>query len=620
MSSPNKIAASDLAQLDRGAQSDLHLASSVYVDSRVALSAARASGLSDRAQVRTTAPALLADPNIEAIQADASLTPQRLRALEDACIALGRACKSAFADDPDVALIAGRLAVLQLQPILAKAAFLTEADFQDSVAVVELRSHDFQLDAMIRSPLTRVLADNPKLIVMKVPIDAAQGEGDPRPPTPNLRKRLAFSTIESLVYRSVGWLSCATGLRGPRGTILMLRENELSKETAFWLLLMGYALRPLLMVKCVTPPALPEDEERQISSCAGELAERYLAPHVSEVASQVLGGIFGEDVVGHVARYRASFSRWRGELDRLAKLKPKAVLTNHLNDPELIGLYRVLRERQIPLVSFQHGVTIEINDRVRQYDAHLESAASDLEINFNARAVELSQAGVFRRGRSVDVGLPKDYYRTGQLGGRRDVPAVWYISTAFYVANHGQIEGANDFDKYRRETDIVENVLARLNKQVLYKPYPGRRFEDPDPVEAAAALADNIAIYRGRLDLRYISGSARLLITSRGYSTPSWCLATGKPMVHIDIPDATPLPSDAREAFAAGVFLFDAGATDFHESLRRFLDQPIENIEAMWVEKAAARDSLIQQFISSGTNGAGRRAAREVLTEITAHS
>ena len=620
MALPKKIIASDLAQIDRGSSNDLHLVSAVYVDSRVALSAARASGLKDSAHVRTTAPALLADPTLEASQADTSLTPDRLRALEDACIALGRACKSAFSDDPDIALIAGRIAVLQLQPIVTKAAILSEAEFTDPVAVVELRSHDAQLDEMIRSPLSRILADNPKLTVMKVPIDTAQGEGDPRPPAPSLRKRLAFSTIEVLVYRLAGWLSRITGARGPRGTILMLRENELSKETAFWLFLSGYVPRPLNLVKLSTPLSLPEYEEKQLSACAAELAERHLSGHAVGSAAKMVSRMFGEDVVRHVARYRSSLSAWRTELDRLAPYKPKAVLTNHLNDPELIGLHRVLRERRIPLVSFQHGVTIEINDRVRQYDAHLESAASDLEITFNARAVELSQAGAFCRGRTIDVGLPKDYYRMGQMENARDVPKIWYISTAFYVANHGQIEGANDVDKCRYETDIVEKVLARLRSNVLYKPYPGRRFEDPDPVETTAASASNISVYRDRLDLRYIVGSARLLITSRGYSTPSWCLATGKPLVHIDIPDATPLPVDAREAFAAGVFLFDAGAEDFHDSLRQFLDQPFEAIEAMWAEKSAARETLLRRYISSGTKGAGRRAAHEIRTEISALS
>jgi hypothetical protein len=91
-------------------------------------------------------------------------------------------------------------------------------------------------------------------------------------------------------------------------------------------------------------------------------------------------------------------------------------------------------------------------------------------------------------------------------------------------------------------------------------------------------------------------------------------------MIHIDIPDATPLPADAREAFAAGVFLFDAGAADFHDSLRRFLDRPIEEIESMWAEKSVARDALVRRFFSSGTKGAGRRAAREIRTEILAHS
>jgi hypothetical protein len=149
---------------------------------------------------------------------------------------------------------------------------------------------------------------------------------------------------------------------------------------------------------------------------------------------------------------------------------------------------------------------------------------------------------------------------------------------------------------------------------VLYKPYPAFRYLDPDPVIEAARAASNVSVYEERADLRYLIQRARVLICSRSYSTPSWCLMSERPVVHIDIPDQAPLTPEARAAFEAGLFLFDAASADFHDRLRAFLSQPIDAIERLYAEKAQARTQLIERFFGTGGvgTGAGRRAAAAI--------
>jgi hypothetical protein len=323
--------------------------------------------------------------------------------------------------------------------------------------------------------------------------------------------------------------------------------------------------------------------------------------------------MFSRALAEQTARYRASLPAWRCCLDGLVRLRPRAVLTNILIGPSAVGLHKVLRERGLPLAVFQHGVTMEIGESSMNLHLVHENVAADLAIVFNKEARRVSQANPFRSCEALSVGLPRDYRRARISRSHPSSPPVWYISTALYLGHRGQLfQGITDGDKADHEIALIERVLDRLPHRVLYKPYPAFRYLDPDPVIEAARAAPNISVYEERADLRYLIQRARLLICSRSYSTPSWCLMSGRPVVHIDIPDQ--LTSEARSAFEAGLFLFDAGSADFHDRLRVFLSQPIELIERLYAAKQAARTRLIERFFATGGigTGAGWRAAAAI--------
>lgn len=589
----------------------------VYAESKAALEVARGRGLNRNAELRTTSPALLAEPTLRAIQADAVLTPSRVKELEDAVIKLSRDCLLCFTDDADVAVIVARAALLQLQPLVARAATITEEDFKRPIAVVQMCSEDPHLHEQFSSPIPGLLSDNPRVLTIEIAYDSLVGFEDPRPPAPSLFQRLAFSSPTTLALRLVERVTSKTGLSGICGSVFLLRENELSKETAFWMLLRGFVPRRLDLPKLHDAQPISNNDAVAVCRPLRSLFEKHLGSTLAPRGLEAAEREFGRLLVKLITRYKASIPYYRDTFDGYKEMAPRVVFTNHLNDPELVGLHHVLRERRIPLVAFQHGVTVEINRGMRRYDAQFDSAVADIEVNFNHAAAAVSMQGVFRRGRSVGVGLPADYTRRARFSRRTAFPPIWYVSTALYLGNEGQLaEGVNDSTKARYEQDLIEHVLARISHGILYKIYPGRRYIDPDPVVTVATAAANITVFHERIDTRYISSNARIFITSRSFSTPSWCLTTGMPVVHIDIPDQSPLAPEARDAFQAGLFLFDAGAPDFHEQLRMFLDRPLEVIEQEWRDRAPARKDLMRRFVTSHGTGAGRRAAAEVVTEI----
>lgn len=587
-----------------------------YTDSSVALLRAREYGMNADAEVLTTAPGILVDDSFPCRQADAHLSSCDIWALDRGFTALQNACQGAFGD-PDIDLLAARYATLEFQAPVGKAAILEDSDFELPVTVVELSSQDPDLDRMIRSPLAELLASNPNLSVLSVPIETLPRPDDPRAPSPTFLQRVKFSGLDTIAYRLVERFCTRHNLSGPRGRFVVLRENELCKETAWSMILRGFF--PITLPVAVPSTGQSQELEAAMRDTARALIVDHIAPLLrSNKSVDALADLFSRGVAARVQRFRDSIAVWEQRLESVVKPGKTAVLTNWLNDPELLGLKHALRGRNVPMVFFQHGVTNEFNWRMRQYEAQYGTAVCDLELSFNSRGASISEKTRFGSGRAAAVGFPKDYYRgmKGAASVDKSGPPIWYICTAFYVANHGQLEGVTDWQKCRHESDIVTKVLDRCDHGVVFKPYPGRRFEDPDPIETAVANSTNVEMHRTRLDLRYVVRQARILISARSFSTPSWCLATGLPLVHIDIPDQDPLDEEAYDAFDKGVFLFSAAEPDFHDQLLTFLNQPIEQIERLWEEKRDAREALMNRFISSYPRGAGARAAKEVIREI----
>lgn len=206
--------------------------------------------------------------------------------------------------------------------------------------------------------------------------------------------------------------------------------------------------------------------------------------------------------------------------------------------------------------------------------------------------------------------MPKVYSRMTRRGRADADHPLLYVSTALLSGNvNAYSGGVSDVERVRRELALVEDVLARLPYGVRYKSYPSTdRYDDPDPVLAAVARHPRLQLFDRALDLRYMIGQHRLVITSRATSTVGWCLMSGKPLVFIDHPDHMPLRDEARDLFAQGVFLFDwRDATT--DALRAFLSRPLAEIEVEWRDKAAARRKLVEELFCRPGNRVGRRVA-----------
>lgn len=585
----------------------------ILCDCVAALEAARRSHGLDGATILTSSAHLAMTPECSAEAIDARVGAADIDALLDAVGLLGDDLAAALrqAGEADLAGPAARVTAMA-QTWLYWAMCLDERVTGGAVTVIRATTGNAQRDAYYAVPWPELLRDHPDLTVLALDAPVTP---PPRQVVPPLRTRLAYSSWRNIAYRLAGKVFARIG--GKRPVILVPRDNELVKEVAVTALLRGAAIRPLAL----PPPGdatLSGERETVVRAAAGAAFDARMAALLPELVRAAARDLYCAELVGRLSRHAGLRHSWSRLLQADAAVREgrAVVLSNHLGAVDAFALHQCCRDAGIACVVAQHGVTVEICAYSQRFPSLFESAVADHVLVFDPENAAVQTGTPFAVGRALAVGVALDNKRAGRAGAGSDA-AVWYVSTFLTKGATGPLNGGGrDVARARFELDLAEKVFARLPYPILYKTYPGNRTLDPDPVAERLRGRSNIRLYEDHLDLRYLVAESRLLITSRASSTIGWCLMSGRPVIFVDIPDQAPLRPEARAAMQTGLFLFDGAAPNFHESLHAFLAQGVEVIEALWHERAQARQAMIAQFFDGTTVPTGFTAGARVAATV----
>lgn len=592
----------------------------VYADCMEALKIARQKGIiSVDLPVRSMAPAILSDDTITLDKVDHRLRPQDITEYSDALLKVVNdvwvyITNDIRLDDAEhIALVTSRTIFINIQDQIFNAAILKEEDLNNSTLAVAVRHKTASMQRRFYFGVAKFLSESGCGKIVEIPADQLTKIEEPAPPTPPFIKRVSYLRMETLLFR-IGMIMCRLlPVSTPRGGIFVLRENELLKETGAKLLMRGFGLYSLT-------PLTVENEfiEESYLSVAGSvrsIIEKRFDHILAPTVLQIMASEASDAVLKNIAKYCLSIPIWRDRISKLKRRKPKAVLTNMLVNPEVVGLRKVLQEYDIPLIAFQHGVTAEISRDIAQRGISFDNIGCDLAITFNAEMQRLCEQNPYGGAPAVSVGLPADYNRVK----RRNTSSsnIWYVSTSLYQSNLGRLHrGLSDADIYLLEMALIDKVFVHLPYRIVYKPYPAHRYLDDDPLLKHAAKQDNIEIHTDRLDLRYVAHKARILLTAGASSTISRCLMSGRPTVFINSPHNMPLRDIVRQDFIDAMFVFDSDSNNFFDDLKVFLSQPIDEIERAWDARIEARSKLIKTFFSAPHSNPAARAADAVISKI----
>lgn len=600
----------------------------LFVQSRAALDTARRLGLPADAAIYSTAPSLLVatdgQPAI-ARSLDNRLDSERAARIVEVPERLIKRLKDTLdlSDRGAIAHLCLNRPVLRTQALLRHAALLETGDFALPAAVVEVESDGPAGVPRNGEIWSQLLTGHEDFRVVRIESTTPQGVSRQAPSQPkrgfvqrlaDRRVLIGRGTLERKVTE-IGqrlWSSLAFDLRG--SSFGVLSTNELVQETSYELLRRGYAVRRLTPASRIAlEPAAPLDDtqlELIRSIAKDELRELVPTPACAAVIEMLLQAISRE-----FRQFDGALPVWRRTFDQPMHRNLAAVLSNLPRYAADLACLEALTERQIPLVTCQHGVSREIGYAAETMRSTTENALSDLFLSFNVTCARIADSNPFKRAPGEVVGIPSAYWRTGTFRPRRrNAPPILYVSTAHYGAAQNVVRGAaSDADIAIRERQIIDEVLGGLPRRVLFKPYPAVRYQDSDPVVEAARRHSNIEVFDGPADARYLLVDARFVVSARATSTMAWCLMADKPFFFLDHSDSSPLRPEARKLCEKALFVFDAASAEERRRLRKMLSLPAADVEAMWRERTTQRAELIRERFASHGPGAGKRAASLLL-------
>jgi hypothetical protein len=589
-----------------------------FCDSLEVLSVAYDQGLPRDTPILTSSPAVLLSGAryIESLEAR---VPQETfqwahSKINDFC----RTIEIAVRASPDIepyALVAAQKGIF-ITPIMLRAASLTEHDYTESRAVLLAEENKSSDQSVFEGPWAELLSSSEKMIILRAPINPTKERSRRGESVTPLLKRLKLAGPERFAYRAFlfFWKMLPRSLS--RGEILIIKENELVKETALQLGLRGYGLRRF-EGQPNRSNLLAEDIRktfrRTLSSILREHFQNILIPNAVEHVVE----IYFDQIFLEIGQQQEWEQIWEREFSVKSSPHPVAILTNFPNPECFVPLRKYARNAQCLIAGFQHGVSREIGWAMEQFEIIYENIFSDLLIVYNERAKRVALRNQFATEcRQIEaVGMPKDYFRICGPRANKQAPPILFVSTLLYRGYvQLRFEEKSDIEKAQDEINLIENVLDCLPHKVAYKPYPAMRFPDPDPVMATVLKAKSVEISGTHIDLRYILGRHRILISSRSTSTIAWCVMSGRPFIFIDTGDYFTIQEDVRQPFIDGTFFFDGSQPGWENALREFLLQPIEEIERQWRDKEPGRQALVENCFSAATAGAGHHVAN-VITD-----
>jgi hypothetical protein len=586
----------------------------VICDSKDALEWAYEHGLSKDAVIRTSSPALLLDNSLvtEYIE-DRWRKKKEFIQFQSSIELFSQEIYSSVLSIPGLTheeAVCVSHASTYLQHIIYKAACWNEQDANKEMLFLKVSNENSNGGNYMNAPWDILLNDYSKLSIytFKLPTSAWKILSTSGVST---IYRAYLGGVHTLIYRFFTSLyQKLPKLNSSKVRVLVPNENELLIEIAANLMLKGVTVKEIQKNDNDQSNINISSIKEKISPIVQQRVLEWVAPILHDTCESIFFEMLNESLNS----FYSSIDTWEKVLGK-ETCRKKVLLTGALGNINGFSIAYVSKKMGIPLVSVQHGVTVEINNTHGELMSELDVNVSDLAFCFNKSSASKNDASFFKRGNSVSVGLPKRYFRMNNLFGRilpsKSQPIV-YVSTNLYRGNLGMFGGClTDYERAKNEIDLINNVFNQLPHKVTYKPYieERRRYPDIDPAIVTASMSDNIDVFEGKIDMRFLLKNYRILISSVATSTLSWLIMSNKPTIFINNINDGPLTPDALESFSKGIFVFNSN-DDLHSKLKAFLSRPIGEIEAAWNNKKASRKKMINDYFSSSRGDAGYTAAK----------
>ncbi len=279
--------------------------------------------------------------------------------------------------------------------------------------------------------------------------------------------------------------------------------------------------------------------------------------------------------------------------------------------------YDALSYNGIEVISAEHGLTAGNSRDSLQYFFANESLTSD-------RLLCYSEASKLTHKKNKNSNLKLDVVGAPQFPKRIKYKSFkkFVLKKKFnlrginviYVSHNIELNSGKYFPFTKTNPEIFNDelslisTLGKINKNVIYKSYPTMQYlkDKNEILNDYIKKFENIKIFKGEEDFRYIRSIADIIITQSSESTLEWCIGANVPLIFLDSDFYEPLENEnVKKAFKDSFFFFNYDELGWKKQLINFLNLPYENILRKWNEKELYRKNYDDKYFLSSKKYAG---------------
>ncbi|HIF15614.1 MAG TPA: hypothetical protein EYQ86_10025, partial [Bacteroidetes bacterium] len=242
--------------------------------------------------------------------------------------------------------------------------------------------------------------------------------------------RIRLGGIESFIYRIISVIVNLVPERYIRKKIIVGNENELIIETISTMIVSG--IYPYKLKEKQVFNDKQYDFDIVINTIEDTVKERIEKWVVPELVDKCLE-LFKATLKNNLNLFENFYEAYQIELNKI-NTSQSTVFVNAPSNIKLSALIKASREKGIPVISMQHGVTSEINAFHDAFMPVYEINYSDTFIAYNEESKKTSLKSFYARGDVFISGISNKHLRVRHGNGKHDCPIV-YVSNNLYSGN-----------------------------------------------------------------------------------------------------------------------------------------------------------------------------------------
>ena len=387
---------------------DLSEHDTVFCDSLQALEWAYKNGLSKSAIIKSSSPALLwgNESNIQNIEEKWTINrieefQSTIKKLTEDVFNIALKVKEV---DRELALSVSQSAY-QFQKVIYKSACLEEVDFNNPSLFIYVDGKIGPSGNIMNSPWDQLLLHNP--LFSKITYNIKDDKWNVLTTKGvSFWRRFEVAGYETIIYRLIirlmnklpNWLF--------KKEILMPNENELNIEIATSLALHGVKVSKIELDFSSDSKDMELDKNTTaLYNAVVPIMRKRIEAWVVPSAVNVTMELFKSHLEKQFKQFKLLANGWDKAIGK-SNIKRKAVLINSPGNIKGHALSNICRKNNIPLISSQHGVTVEISKAHSMLHMLLDNSVANFMFSYNSKIVEIEKNTYFDHSKHYIVGMP----------------------------------------------------------------------------------------------------------------------------------------------------------------------------------------------------------------------